>query len=54
MSLSLEVVEGLLEDNTEEMELVRKKKVRLIAFKETLLAWSAQDEKVTKEWERRV
>ena len=44
----------LMEENDEEMKLIQKKRVRLTAFKENLLAWGAQDEKVTKEWEGRV
>ena len=43
-----------MEENDEEMKLIQKKRVRLTAFKENLLAWGAQDEKVTKEWEGRV
>jgi hypothetical protein len=42
----------MLECNAQEMQLVQKRKARLIIFREKVLGWDAQDQKVTSEWEQ--
>jgi hypothetical protein len=51
MSASMEQIEQLLEDNEEEMELVRRKRGRLIELKNQFGVWGAHEENVTREWE---
>ncbi|KAJ8058485.1 hypothetical protein OCU04_012673 [Sclerotinia nivalis] len=51
MSSLVEDIEELLEENKQEMALVEKKRVRLIALKKKFLAWGAHNQKVTREWE---
>ncbi len=42
----------ILKENSQEREVIQKRKARLTGFKERMLAWDAQDQKVTKEWEQ--
>ncbi|PQE05120.1 hypothetical protein CJF30_00011457 [Rutstroemia sp. NJR-2017a BBW] len=51
MGSSLKAIELMLEENEEDMELVRSKRRRLIELKDHFLAWGAHEEKVTREWE---
>ncbi|ESZ89687.1 hypothetical protein SBOR_9929 [Sclerotinia borealis F-4128] len=51
LTSSVEDIEELLEENEQEMALVERKRVRLIALKKKFLAWGAHDQKVTREWE---
>ena len=51
MNWSLKEIDEMLEENAKEMEFVRKKRARLTGFREEMIAWGAQDERVTREWE---
>ncbi|CAD6446224.1 95d95aeb-11f1-4b80-b453-7b6df90e5612 [Sclerotinia trifoliorum] len=51
LSSSIKDIEELLEEDRQEMALVEKTRVRLIALKNKFLAWSAHDQRVTEEWE---
>ncbi|KAJ8062023.1 hypothetical protein OCU04_009804 [Sclerotinia nivalis] len=50
---SVEDIDELLEENRQEITLMEKKRVRLIALKDKFLGWGAHDQKVTGEWEQR-
>ena len=48
--LLLEENKALLEDNETDMQSARRRMNESIKLKEHLVAWGAQDEKVTREW----
>ena len=48
--LLLEENKALLEDNETDMQSARRRMNESINLKEHLVAWGAQDEKVTREW----
>lgn len=51
MDSSLKEIDEMLEEYDQEMQLVQKKKARLVLFREKMLDWEAQEQMVTREWE---
>ena len=45
-------LDAMLEESAEEIMLLQKKEIRLISLREEMMAWGAEDHRVTEEWEK--